>query len=160
VFAWTQNRVLLPGWFGVSAGLEAAERAHGAEVLAVMASEHPFFRNLLSDVEMALAKADLTIGQRYAALAGPDGARLFAIIREAFERTRDAICRIKGCALLTGEGHLARAISVRNPYVDPMSLVQVELLRRWREGDRSDPDVEAALLATVQGIARGMQNTG
>ncbi len=161
VFSWVQNRHLLPGWFGVGSGLEAAVSTHGEELLRDMASGWPFFANLLGDVEMVLAKADLEIGARYADLAGEAGARIFPRIQEEFARSRDLILRIRGADRpLAGEPVLERSIRLRNPYVDPMSILQVELLRRWREGGRRDAELERALQSTVRGIARGMQNTG
>jgi phosphoenolpyruvate carboxylase len=126
-----------------------------------MARQWPFFRNLIADVEMVLAKADLGIASRYAELAGPRGARIFSIASEELERTRQVICAIlETDRLLEREPVLARAIELRNPYVDPMSHVQVELLRRWRRGERRDASLERALFTTVKGIARGLQNTG
>ncbi len=126
-----------------------------------MANDWPFFDNLLADVEMVLAKADMGIAARYAGLAGETGERLFPGVLAEYERTRDLICRLRGIEEpLERETVLRRSIRLRNPYVDPISLLQVDLLRRWREGGRSDPELEAALKATVRGIARGMQNTG
>ncbi len=161
VFSWVQNRHLLPGWYGLGSGLEAAGAAHGAEVLRAMAAGWPFFANLLADVEMALAKADLEIGARYAELAGSAGEGIFRRIRAEFERTRSRILAVRGTSeLLEHEPVLRRSIRLRNPYVDPMSFLQVELLRRWREGGRQDGELERVLMSTVRGIARGMQNTG
>jgi len=161
VFAWVQSRHLLPGWYGVAAGLRAAIDAYGADLLREMLAEWPFFANLLADTEMVLAKADLGIARRYAQLADRDGARVFLAIRDEYERTCEMVCEVRNAvALLADEPVLRRNIQLRNPYVDPMSLVQVDLLRRWRQGGRQDPELEAALFATVRGIARGMQNTG
>jgi len=96
-----------------------------------------------------------------AALAGEVGERFFSIIRDRFELTRDLVLRLTGeDELLDREPILQRSIRLRNPYVDPMSLVQVDLLRRWRERERDDPELEKALFTTVRGIARGLRNTG
>ena len=161
VFSWMQNRHLLPGWYGVGAGLAAAIDAHGADVLREMASDWPFFDNLLADVEMVLAKADMGIAERYAGLAGETGDRLFPEILAEYDRTRTLICNLRGIGEpLEREPVLRRSIILRNPYVDPISLLQVDLLARWRAGGCSDPDLEDALKVTVRGIARGMQNTG
>ncbi len=161
VFSWVQNRHLLPGWYGVGSGLEAALRDHGEEVLRDMAVRWPFFANLLADVEMVLAKADLEIGARYAELAGAAGRSVFPRIAREYERTRELILRLEGTdELLEHEPVLRRSIRLRNPYVDPMSMLQVDLLRRWREGGRRDAELERAIKSTVRGIARGMQNTG
>ena len=161
VFAWMQSRHLLPGWYGVGAGLAVGVERHGEELLREMAREWPFFANLLADVEMVLAKADLGIAARYAALAGERGERVFGLIRDQHATTRGLLCRLQGIdEILEREPVLARAISLRNPYVDPMSLIQVDLLRRWRASGREDDTLLRALFATVRGIARGMQNTG
>jgi phosphoenolpyruvate carboxylase len=160
-FAWTQSRHLLPGWYGLGSGIAAAARGEGEEVLRRMASDWPFFANLLADVEMVLAKADMAIAAHYARLAGGGGERIFAVIRSEYERTREWICRLKGIdEILEGEPTLQRVIRLRNPYVDPMSLVQVDLLRRWRAAGRPQGELERALFTTVRGIARGLQNTG
>ncbi len=161
VFSWTQNRHLLPGWYGVGAGLAAAIDAHGVGVLRDMANDWPFFDNLLADVEMVLAKADMGIAERYAGLAGEAGEKLFPGILAEYGRTRELICRLRGIEEpLEREPVLRRSIRLRNPYVDPISILQVDLLRRWRAGDREDHELEEALKVTVRGIARGMQNTG
>ncbi len=161
VFSWTQSRHLLPGWYGVGAGLERALAEHGEAVLAEMAAGWPFFSNLLADVEMVLAKADMGIAERYATLAGEVGQRMFPRIRASFESTRDLVTRLQGVDdVLDDEPILKRSIMLRNPYVDPMSLVQVDLLRRWRATDRTDEGLLRALFATVRGIARGLRNTG
>ena len=161
VFSWMQNRHLLPGWYGVGAGLASAIDAHGIDILREMARDWPFFENLLADVEMVLAKADMGIAGRYAQLAGKSGERLFPGILAEYGRTRELICDLRGIREpLEREPALRRSIRLRNPYVDPISVLQVDLLQRWRAGDRQDHDLEEALKVTVRGIARGMQNTG
>ncbi len=161
VFSWMQNRHLLPGWYGVGRGLEAAVAEHGEEVLTEMARAWPFFANMLADVEMALAKADMAIGERYARLAGEVGDRMFPGIVAEHRRTGELICRLRGTrGVLDSEPVLQRSIQLRNPYVDPISLLQVDLLARWRASEHTDQSLEDALKVTVRGIARGMQNTG
>lgn len=161
VFSWVQNRHLLPGWYGVGTGLATAIDTHGEALLHDMTDHWSFFDNLLADVEMALAKADMGIAERYAGLAGEVGERLFPRILAEYARTRELICTIRGISEpLEREPVLQRSIRLRNPYVDPISLLQVDLLARWRANDRKDPDLEEALKVTVRGIARGMQNTG
>jgi len=161
VFAWTQSRHLLPGWFGIGEGLAAARAAHGLELLQEMTSRWPFFSTLLADVEMVLAKADMEIAALYAELAGELGRRVFPDLRQRFAETTELVLQLRGQQdLLEHEPVLRRAIALRNPYIDPMSIVQVDLLRRWRDGDRQDPELEQALFTTVRGIARGMRNTG
>ncbi|MCA9783366.1 MAG: phosphoenolpyruvate carboxylase [Candidatus Cloacimonetes bacterium] len=160
-FSWTQNRHLLPGWYGVGRGLQTAAERFGADELARMAARWPFFANLLADLAMVLAKADLEIASRYAELAGPVGESVFPVIRERWLETRDWVLRLRGeDELLDLEPALQRSIRLRNPYVDPMSLLQVDLLSRWRASGREDRELETALFETVRGISQGMQNTG
>ncbi len=164
VFGWMQSRHVLPGWFGVG---YAVERFIGADnnreaLLQRMVKNFPLFLNLIGDVEIGLAKADLSIARRYAELVGDAGLRerVFAMIVEEFERTRRAVLRISGQThLLEKNPVLARSIQLRNPYVDPMSLIQVDLLRRKRAGEDSD-DLNYALAATINGISAGLRNTG
>jgi len=161
VFAWTQSRQIVPGYFGVGAGLKAARERFGLEQLQAMAREWPFFFSLLSDVEMVLAKVDLDVGARYAALAGAEGAPIFDTIRDEHAQTLSEVLAARdSTTLLSHDQDLLRAIRLRNPYTDPLSLLQVDLLARWRETDRSDTHLEQALIASVIGVARGMQNTG
>ena len=161
VFAWTQSRAVLPGWYGMGTGLEAAIAAHGLEAVRRAAREWPFLRTLLSDIEMVLAKSDLDIAARYAELAGDVGERLFPSIREEHARAVDVVLRIGEIdELLERDPTLQRSIRLRNPYVDPMSLLQVEALGRWRAGNRTDTEIERLLVQTVRGVARGLRNTG
>jgi phosphoenolpyruvate carboxylase len=161
VFAWTQSRHMLPGWYGLGTALERAARSHGEAALKDMLRDWAFFRTLVDDVEMVLATADMGIAARYALLAGPLEPIFFPTIRGEFERTVSWVLRIKGtAALLDEDPALQRSIRLRNPYVDPMSLLQVDLLARWRAAGHADDDLFGALLATVRGIAQGLQNTG
>lgn len=161
VFSWTQNRATMPGWFGVGSGLEAALAEHGSDAVTEAARSWPFLSALLDDVEMVIAKSDLAIAERYVPLAPESAQPVFDTIRAEFDRTKRSILELTGgTAILDHDPTLRRSIVLRNPYVDPMSLLQVDLLRRWRAGDRQDDDLFEALLATVQGIARGLKNTG
>ncbi|MCG8458352.1 MAG: phosphoenolpyruvate carboxylase, partial [Holophagales bacterium] len=161
VFSWTQSRHLLPGWYGLGTAFEAAVEEHGHDDVAEMVREWPFLRALFEDVEMVLAKADLPIAARYARLAGDVGEALFPGILDEHQRTVELVLSLRGRdRLLDDDPTLQRSIELRNPYVDPMSLLQVDLLRRWREGGRQQQDLFEALVASVHGIARGLQNTG
>lgn len=161
VFAWSQNRAGFTAWYGVGTALAEGIARHGHDTLAEMTRDWPFFAALLDDVEMVLAKSDLAIFERYSRLAGPLHARFFPDLADEFARTRDAILALKGSdELLAHDRRLRLSIRLRNPYVDPISLLQVELLRRWREGGREDEALLHALFATVNGIAAGIQNTG
>ena len=161
VFAWTQTRAGLPGWFGLGSGLEAAVARFGAETLGGAVRDWPFLSVLVDDVEMVLAKSDLAIAERYVRLAPPETHAVFDAIRSEFERTVGLVLSLKATdEVLSGDATLQRSIRLRNPYVDPMNLLQIDLLSRWRAGGREDDDVFAALLASIQGIARGLKNTG
>ena len=161
VFAWMQNRNVLPGWFGLGTALERAVARHGEDAVAEMLRHWPFLKALVDDVEMVLAKADIGIAARYARLAGALEPVFFPVIEAEFDRTVGLVLRLKGTtALLDEDPVVQRAIRLRNPYVDPMSLLQVDLLARWRAAGRPDDELFGALLATVRGIAQGLQNTG
>lgn len=161
VFAWTQCRVVLPGWFGVGSGLEAAVAEHGRDAVRSALADWPALRALASDVEMVLAKTDLAIAARYAPLAGDVGRRLFPVIEAEHARTVDIILDLlEQSELLESEPTLQRSIRLRNPYVDPMSILQADALERWRAGGREDAALERLLAQTVRGIARGLRNTG
>jgi phosphoenolpyruvate carboxylase len=161
VFAWIQSRHLLPGWYGAGTGLALAIERHGLQAVQAAYSGWFFLRNLLDDIEAMLARADLEIAQAYNALAGEPLQRFFADIRAEYARACAAVLQIKGCeALLDGDPTLQRSIQLRNPYVDPMNLMQIDLLKRWRATQREDRDLFEALLASISGIAQGLQSTG
>lgn len=161
VFSWTQARFILPGWYGLGTGLEAAVKEFGADVFGEMMHEWHFVKALMADAEMVLAKSDLEIAERYSMLAGPLHDRFYPIIREEFDRTLHYILELSNNQwLLDGDKTLQRTILLRNPYIDPMSLLQIDLLSRWRDSDREDDALLSALLASVNGIAQGLQNTG
>jgi phosphoenolpyruvate carboxylase len=163
-FGWMQSRHVLPAWFGVGFALDRFARA-GAEqkrLLLDMVNRFPLFADLLQNVEMGLAKADLSIAGLYASLVTDRSLRdrVYRLIVEEFERTRGIVLLLSGqTTLLERNQVLARSIRLRNPYVDPLSLIQVELLRRKREGN-NDENLNYALAATVNGIASGLRNTG
>jgi phosphoenolpyruvate carboxylase len=161
VFAWSQNRAGLTAWYGVGTGLAAGIAAHGLDAMAEMARDWPFFAALVDDVEMVLAKSDLGIFERYSRLAGELHADFFPCIAAEFERTREAVLALKGQRdLLDGDYRLRQSIRLRNPYVDPLSLLQVDLLSRWRDAGRPEDALFHALATTINGIAAGIQNTG
>jgi len=161
VFAWSQNRSGLTGWYGIGHALRLGVQRYGQEAMTEMTRDWPFFAALLDDVEMLLAKSDLAIFERYSKLAGPLHETFHPGIAEEFLRTCDAILLLKDRdRILADDYRLRLSIRLRNPYVDPLSLLQVELLGRWREGGREDADLLRALVSTVNGISAGIQNTG
>ena len=161
VFSWSQNRSGLTGWYGVGSALQHGIDRHGLPAVAAMAREWPFLAAVIDDVEMLMAKSDLAIFERYSRLAGDLHEVFFPRIEAEFARARDAILAIKQRDELLAEDYRLRlSIRLRNPYVDPISLLQVDLLRRWRAGGSQDDATLRALVATVNGIAAGIQNTG
>ena len=162
VFAWTQSRFVLPGWFGLGVGLARGRRRFGLEFLQAMEAEWPFFAATIGNAEMALAKSDLDIASRYAALVS-DAAlrqRIWDRIAEEHQRaTSEILLLTRQERLLDREPVLRRSIDRRNPYVDPLSFIQVEQLRRLRSGEREENTLRA-ILRTVNGIAGGLKSTG
>jgi phosphoenolpyruvate carboxylase len=163
VFGWTQSRLLVPAWFGVGTALaEYAKKPAGMKLLQAIMAEFPLFTDLMRNVEMALAKADLGIASLYASLVPNEALRerVFGMLKAEFERTREAVLAVtRQKDLLESNPVLARSILLRNPYVDPMSLIQVDLLRRKRAGEDTD-EVNRAIAGTISGIAAGLRNTG
>jgi phosphoenolpyruvate carboxylase len=160
-FAWSQNRCLLPSWFGAATGLKRAIEQNGEDALHEMFEHWHFFRVLITDVGAALAKADLDIAALYSRLADAHHERFFPVIRAEYESCVDLVLKLSGQSeLLEASRTLRRAIRLRNPYVDPMSFLQVDLLERWRAGGREDDSVFQALAASVSGIAHAMQTSG
>ena len=163
VFSWTQARIVLPAWFGLGAALEDAREEHGLEVLRAMESDWPFFSALLSNAEMACSKADAAIAARYFDLWDDDEARerIRTAVEDEFDRTRRELAAVLDVdELLDRHPVLQASIARRNPYVDPLSYVQIELLRRLRDGDGDDEALGRVSLLTVNGIAGGLRNTG
>ncbi|MGB5256599.1 MAG: phosphoenolpyruvate carboxylase [Woeseiaceae bacterium] len=161
VFSWTQSRFVLPGWYGLGTGLAKAAEQFSDEAFREMFAEWYFLRSLTADAEMVLAKSDLGIAELYSQLAGERHDEFFPIIKAEYDLTRDLILEYSDHeSLLEGDVTLQRAIMLRNPYVDPMSLMQVDLLSRWRATNREDGELFTALLASVNGIAQALQNTG
>ncbi|MEX2575152.1 MAG: phosphoenolpyruvate carboxylase [Halofilum sp. (in: g-proteobacteria)] len=161
VFAWTQSRQILPGWYGLGTGLQAAMDQWGEEKIAVMLRDWPFVANAINDTEMVLAKVDPGIGEHYAELAPAASRPVFEQIKAEYHRSVELILRLKGHSqLLDGDHALKRSIGLRNPYMDPMNLLQVDLLARWRASEREDEALFRSLLSTVNGIAHGLQQSG
>jgi len=163
-FGWTQIRLMLTGWLGAGTALaHYASTRDGLQVLQRMATKWPFFDDLLGKIEMVCAKADLEIARAYVRHLGGDLALLSRLERE-FESTVDAVLRIRDSATLLRENAvLQSAIALRNPYVDPLSLLQIVLLRRKRElgaDEQTREAVDAVLATTLSGIAQGLRNTG
>lgn len=159
VFGWTQSRQILPGWFGVGTGLAAA--ADRLDDLQAMYASWPFFRTYLDNVAMTLAKTDLDIASLYVdTLVGPNLSPVLDVIREEFEHTCAQVLAVTGeDQLLERSPILRRTLAIRDRYLEPLHHLQVQLLARQRRGE-DGPELERALLLTVNGIAAGMRNTG
>ena len=155
VFAWTQNRLLLPSWYGAGTALCAGD----VELQREMWRDWPFFRGLIGTLEMALFKTDLGVAERYLTLVDEDIAlRFWGDLRGEYDSVVSRVLEVTGQDRLLDETPaLQRRLEHRNPWVDPLSHLQVELLRRLRAGRE---EARAPLLATITGIAAGMRNTG
>jgi len=168
VFAWNLCRGVLPAWFGVGHALEAYSSRGEAErrVLAEMYRQWPFFTTVIDNCEMAFFKVDLNIFEHYSTLVEKEElrSRFCGIIRDEYERTRKSLLALTGKEeILGGNQNLLRTLSGRTPYLDPLSLIQVELLRRLRKKGLSENESNAlrqAVLLSINGVAAGMQNTG
>jgi len=164
VFGWMQSRHALPAWFGVGYAMErfvSSGKGHERQLQQMMA-QFPLFSDLIRNVELAMAKADLAVAQLYSSLVQDEDLRqrVWTLIVEEFERTRRMLLIVKQQERLVERNPvLSRSIRLRNPYVDAMSLIQVELLRRKQSGDDSE-QLNYALGATINGIAAGLHNTG
>ena len=165
-FGWTQTRLLLPGWLGVGTALAAVGgSATGLDTLRAMARTWPFFDDLLAKIEMVCAKADLEVARLYVDELGTgEDATLFDLLAAEFARTVEWVLRVRETDVLLGDAPVLRAaIALRNPYVDPLSLLQVALIRRQRgiaEGDEGRAAVDEAIAVTLSGVAQGLRNTG
>jgi phosphoenolpyruvate carboxylase len=160
VFAWSQTRVNLPGWFGLGSGLAAvADGAGGLQEAQDAYQSWPLLAVLLDNAEMSLAKTDRRIAARYLALGGRDD--LTAIVLEEYDLTRKLVLAVTGHdRLLANRPVLSRAVALRDPYVDALSLLQLRALTALRTGAKERDRLERLLLLTVNGVAAGLQNTG
>jgi phosphoenolpyruvate carboxylase len=161
VFAWTQSRHMLPAWFGAGVGLRTTVEELGLGVARSAYAEWNYFTTLIDDLEASLARADLVIAAAYEELGDGRQQHFGVKLREEFKLVAEQVLSIKQqSSLLDRDPTMQRSIELRNPYVDPINLLQVDLLRRWRQTARQDRDLFESLLACTAGIAEGLQSTG
>lgn len=165
VFGWTQNRLMLPGWLGVGTALaKKAASEYGLSTLQQMAVKWPFFDDLVAKIELVCAKADIEIARAYVTRLGGDTSLFGELVRE-FEKTVEMLLKIRGATNLLDDSVVVQsAIALRNPYVDALSLIQINMLARKRalgvEAAHEKERIEGILATTVSGIAQGLRNTG
>jgi phosphoenolpyruvate carboxylase len=168
VFSWMQSRFVFPGWFGLGSALQAilAEGAAGKKLLREMHAQWPFFQTLVDNAQLTLRKADLPIARLYAGLVTDARVRgkILAVLEAEFARTEEAILVVTGQKQLLGtEPVLLKSVQLRNPYIDPLNYIQVEMMRRLRAGGLSKDEEEATravIELTINGISGGLKNTG
>jgi phosphoenolpyruvate carboxylase len=165
VFSWAQCRLMLPGWYGFGSAVNGwleAQPTHGMSILQAMYREWPFFQMLLSNMDMVLAKSDIAIASRYAELVSDIKLRdrVFSRLRGEWQSVVDGLLTImRQESLLERNPLLARSIRNRFAYLDPLNHMQIELLKRYRSGDR-DEDVVNGIHLTINGLAAGLRNSG
>ncbi|MNW57394.1 Phosphoenolpyruvate carboxylase [compost metagenome] len=168
VFAWTQSRYLFPAWYAAGTGLQTfyQGKEENMKILQDMYQNFTFFRSLIDTLQFAIIKADLVIAKEYAEMCGDDEVRgrIFKQIEQEFNLTKELVLKIVGVSeILDNTPSLQESIRQRNPYIDPLSYLQVQLLtelRAAREAGRDDTVLLREVLLTINGIAAGLRNTG
>lgn len=165
VFAWTQSRQLLPAWYAAGTGLEAfaSKKEENLKLLQTMYQEWPFFQVTINNLQMALLKADMTTAEEYKNLVNNKDIadRIFQDIKEEYNRTREILLKIT-CMdeLLDHIPNIRESVYRRNPYVDPLNFMQVDLIQKMRESDEQSEELLTEVLLTISGVAAGLVNTG
>jgi len=165
VFAWTQSRYMLPAWYAAGTGLQAfiEEDASHLEALQTMYKEWPFFKVTINNLQMALMKADMKTAEEYLELVedSETAKRIYEDIADEYERTKKALLDISGNEeLLSHTPNIQGSVHLRNPYVDPLNFLQVDLIQKLRETENPSEDLVTEVLLTINGVAAGLVNTG
>jgi phosphoenolpyruvate carboxylase len=165
VFAWTQSRQLLPAWYAAGTGLAGYAKGgkQNLQLLQQMYEKWPFFQSTIDNLQMALMKADITTAREYLLLVEDQtiAERIFTNILEEYERTKEILLRITGDKeLLDHTPNIKESVYRRNPYVDPLNFLQVELIKELRDQDEPNEDLLTEVLLTISGISAGLRNTG
>lgn len=165
VFAWTQSRYMLPAWYAAGTGLQSfiEEDASHLEALQAMYKEWPFFKVTINNLQMALMKADMKTAEEYLELVedSETAKRIYEDIADEYERTKMALLDISGNEeLLSHTPNIQGSVHLRNPYVDPLNFLQVDLIQKLRETENPSEDLVTEVLLTINGVAAGLVNTG
>ncbi|MDF2856159.1 MAG: phosphoenolpyruvate carboxylase, partial [Neobacillus sp.] len=165
VFAWTQSRQLLPAWYAAGTGLEGfvLKSTENLHLLQTMYEKWPFFQSTINNLQMALMKADITTAREYLSLVDDQeiAIRIFSNIREEYEKTKEILLKITGDKeLLDHTPNIKDSVYLRNPYVDPLNFLQVELIKQLRQQEVPDEELLNEVLLTISGISAGLRNTG
>jgi phosphoenolpyruvate carboxylase len=169
VFSWMQSRFVFPGWFGLGSALEAVLKrgAKGKKLLRAMHAGWPFFQTTIDNAQLTMRKADMKIAELYSSLVEDEKIRrrIFSLLEKEFARTEEAILAVTGQKQMLGnEPVLLRSVQLRNPYIDPLNYIQVEMMRRLRTAKNIEADEKTALQGvielTINGISGGLKNTG
>jgi phosphoenolpyruvate carboxylase len=165
VFAWTQSRHMIPAWYAAGTGLQTfiEEDDSHLEMLQTMYKEWSFFHSTINNLQMALMKADMKTAKEYLQLVDDPvmAERIYRDIQEEYERTKEALLKISGNeALLSHASNIKESVHLRNPYVDPLNFLQVDLIGKLRETANPPEDLVTEVLLTINGVAAGLVNTG
>ena len=168
IFSWMQTRLLFPAYYGVGSAVEWFISNYSLELLQEMYRNWPYFTSIVNNLQMVCLKADMHVAENYLELVTEnknEAVELFDLIRSEYQKTRKVLLEItETSVLLETSSDIRNSILRRNPYIDPLNLIQIQLLKQWRKQDKPDnldpKGLQRALLLTLNGIAAGLRNTG